>query len=178
MFIEGKKINLRQLKKSDDKALFNHANDHLICRYTTIPYPYTLKIAKVFIEKTRKKIRAGESYELGITAKDNDEIIGMAGLRIINKKAKVAEMGYWLGRKYWGQGIVSEAAALMLDFGFKKLKLNRVFARAMKPNIGSARVLKKNGFKSEGILRRHEYKMGKIYDVLQFGILKEEHKRK
>jgi RimJ/RimL family protein N-acetyltransferase len=48
----------------------------------------------------------------------------------------------------------------------------------MKPNAVSAKVLKKNGFKPEGILRRHEYKMGKIHDVLLFGLLKEEYKKK
>lgn len=178
MFIKGKKVNLRQLKKSDDKSLLKYANDRLICRYTMVPYPYSLKMARSFIRETGKKIKAGSSYELAIVLPVLDEVIGMTGLRIRDKKAKVAEIGYWLGRKYWGQGIVSEAAGMMLNFGLNKLKLKRVCAKVMKPNSASARILEKHGFKPEGCLRRHEYKLGKVYDVLMFGLLKEEYKKK
>ncbi|MDD5527444.1 MAG: GNAT family protein [Patescibacteria group bacterium] len=177
MLIKGKKINLRQLKKNDDKSLFKYANDRMICRYTTVPYPYTLKIAQSFIKKTCKNLKIGESYDLGMADSESGEIIGMAALRIKDKKAKIAEIGYWLGRKHWSRGITSEAAAIMLNFGFEKLKLNRIYAKVMKPNIGSIRILEKHGFKLEGILRRHEYKMGKIHDVLMFGLLKEEYKK-
>jgi [ribosomal protein S5]-alanine N-acetyltransferase len=177
MFIEGKQINLRQLKKTDDESVFKQANNRLVSRYTTVPYPYTLEIAQSFIKDTAKKIKAGISYDLAIVTKDNDEVIGMIALRIVKKEIGLAEFGYWLGSKYWGKGIVSEAAGLMLDFGFKKLKLKKIFAKVMKPNIGSVRILEKNRFKLEGDLRRHDCKMGKFYDVLIFGLLKEEYKK-
>jgi RimJ/RimL family protein N-acetyltransferase len=178
MIIKGKKIILRQLKKTDDKALFKYANDRLVSRYTTVPFPYTLAIAQSFIKDTAKKIKAGTSYDLGIVAEGGDEVIGMAAIRIIEGNAKVGEIGYWLGRKHWGKGIVSEAAAMMLKFAFKDLKLNKVHAKVMSPNSASVKILGKNNFMLEGNLRKQDCKIGKIYDVLVFGLLKEEYKKK
>lgn len=177
MFIEGKKINLRQLKRSDAQAVFKQANDRLISRFTTVPYPYTLEMATCFIRDTGKKIKLGSSYDLAIVTREGDEFIGMVALRIAKKEAGVAELGYWLGSKHWGRGIMSEAAGLIIDFGFKKLKLKKVFAKVMKPNIGSAKILEKHGFKLEGDLRRHDCKLGKVYDVLMFGLLKNDRKK-
>jgi len=178
MIIKGKKIILRQLKKADDKSLFKYANDRLISQYTMVPYPYTLAMAQAFIKDTAKKIKADVSYDFGIVAEGSGEVVGMTAIRVIEGKAKVGEIGYWLGRKYWGKGIVSEAVTMMLKFAFKDLKLNKVHAKVMRPNTASIKILGKNNFMLEGMLRKHEYKLGKIHDVLVFGLLKEEYKKK
>jgi RimJ/RimL family protein N-acetyltransferase len=178
MLIKGKKITLRQLKKTDDKSLFKYANDRLVSQYTLVPYPYTLAMAQDFIKDTAKKIKAGVSFDLGIVAEDNNEVVGMVAIRIKDNKAGVGEIGYWLGRKFWGKGIASEAAAMILKFAFQDLKLKKVYGKVMRPNTASVKILGKNNFMLEGMLRQHEYKMGKIHDVLLFGLLKEEYKKK
>ena len=78
-----------------------------------------------------------------------------------------AEIGYWLGRRFWGKGIMSVAVREVATFAFKKLKLKRVYAYTFPANKGSARVLQKNGFHREGVLRKSVVKKGKFFnDIL------------
>ena len=174
--IEGKQINLRKLKKSDASAIYRNAKDFDIVRYTTLPYPYKLKNAEIFIKSTHQKIQRNESFELGIESKETKEIIGMISLAKIDHHSKNAEIGYWLGKKYWGKKIMKEAVRLILNFGFKKLKLVRIYAKVMHPNIASAKLLEKSGFKYEGRTRKAVLRKGRWMDDLRYSILSNEFK--
>ena len=90
-------------------------------------------------------------------------VIGAVALENIKKHK--AELGYWLGKKYWNKGIMTEAIRIMTDIGFKKLKLARIYAYTFPKNTSSRKVLEKNGYKLEGLLRKDELKDGKIYDT-------------
>ena len=177
MIIKGDRINLRKLRKSDAESVQKHAKDKEISRYTTLPYPYKLKHAQDFINLTHKKMRKKESYELGIELKETKNIIGMMGLIHVDYKNKNAEVGYWLGKKYWKQGLTTESLKLMLKFGFRELKLERIYAKVMHPNTMSAKLLEKNDFKLEGRLRKNTLKDGKWMDDLIYGLLEEEWKK-
>lgn len=176
--IEGKKINLRKLKKLDTLSIYQNAKDFEIARYTTLPHPYRLKNAEDFIKITHQKMRKKKSFEIGIELKETKEIIGMMGLMNIDYDNKNAEIGYWLGKKYWGKGIMREAIKLILNFGFKKLKLVRIYARVMHPNISSVKLLEKLSFKYEGRMRMAILKKGKWMDDLRYSILNSEFKSK
>lgn len=169
--IEGKQINLRKLKKLDAPAICQNAKDFDIARYTTLPHPYKLKNAKEFIKMTHQKIRKKKAFELGIELKETKEIIGMMSLMNIDYNNKNAEIGYWLGKKYWGKKIMKEAIKLILNFGFKKLRLVRIYARVMHPNISSAKLLEKSGFQYEGRMRKAILRKGKWMDELRYSIL-------
>lgn len=173
----GKRIILRPLGKSDAQDLQKNANSREVTRYTQVPYPYRLKDAWEFIEKCGQNLRKNSDYEFGIELKKTGKIIGMTSLMKIDKQSKNAELGYWLGKKYWKQGIATEAAKLILKFGFKKLKLERIYARVFHPNRVSAKFLKKMGFTYEGRLRKHVRNKGKWFDALYFGLLKIEYKK-
>jgi RimJ/RimL family protein N-acetyltransferase len=176
--LEGAQINLRKLKKSDAHSIHSHAKDYEIYRYTAvIPHPYRLKHALEFIPKTWKEMRANTGCALGMEDPNTGRIIGMISLMKIDAKSRNAELGYWLGKKHWGKGITSEAVRLILNFGFKKLGLRKVYARVMHPNRASARVLQKSGFRPEGTGRKHIFKDGRWYDELRFGLLKEEYQK-
>ncbi len=177
MIIKGDRINLRKLKKSDAESIQKHAKDKEISRYTILPHPYKLKHAQDFINLTHKKMRKKESYEFGIELKVTKKIIGMMGLINIDFENKKAEVGYWLGKKYWKQGLTTESLKLILKFGFRELKLEKIYAKVMCPNMASANLLKKNGFKLEGKLRKNTLKNGKFMDDLIYGLLKEEWKK-
>ena len=92
----------------------------------------------------------------------------------INPRAKRAEMGYWVGRKYWKQGIATEAAKAMLEFGFKKLGLHSVIARYFDINPASGRVMEKCGMKYEGTLRSSDWNNQGICDASYYALLKSE----
>jgi RimJ/RimL family protein N-acetyltransferase len=96
----------------------------------------------------------------------------------IDYENKNAEIGYWLGKRYWGQKIIKEAIKLILNFGFKKLKLTRIYAKVMHPNISSSKLLEQLSFQYEGRMRKTYLKKGKWMDDLIYSILKSEFKSK
>lgn len=175
--IEGNTIIIRKLRKSDAPSIYQNAKHFEIAQYTTLPHPYKLKHAEEFIKTTRRKIRKKESYELGIESKETRQIIGMISLMNLEHDNKNAEIGYWLGKQYWRRKIMKEAVSLILGFGFKQLKLVRIYARVMHPNITSAKLLEKLGFKYEGRMRKTTLREGKWMDDLRYSILKEEFKK-
>ncbi len=173
--LTGEKIILRTLKESDYLSIHKNVNDRAIARYTLrISYPNTKKHSKEFIKETRKNLRKKTAYELGIQLKENSDIIGIMSLMNVNWQDKNAEIGYWIGKKFWRKGIAFEALNLILEFGFKKLKLKRIFAGVLHPNKKSANLLKKAGFKFEGRLKKTRYKDKKWFDELMYAMLKEE----
>jgi len=98
----------------------------------------------------------------------------MIGLMNLDFDSKKAEVGYWIGKKYLGKGLVKEALKLILKFTFSNLKLNRVYAKVASANVASYKLLEKNKFKLEERLRKDGKYMGKWDDLLIFGILKDE----
>jgi len=176
ILIKGKRVNLRQLRKSDAKSLYQNAKDFEIAKYTRLPHPYKLGNATSYIKENKLKLRKKTDYSLGIELKETSQIIGMISLMKVDKKNKNAELGYWLGKKYWGQGLMSEALQLILNFGFKKLRLERIHAGVMHPNKPSLKVLKKAGFKYEGRHRREFLRHGKWLDALMHSLLRDEYK--
>jgi RimJ/RimL family protein N-acetyltransferase len=163
--IKIKNFKLRSYKSDDTVSLIKNINNKKIYRYTThIPYPYTLKHAKDWLKKCRDKSRPSINFAIDI----GGEVIGGIGLSHIEKNYK-AEIGYWLAEQYWNQDIITSAVKLIVRYGFKNLRLKRIYAYVLLPNQASARVLQKSGFKQEGLLRKHFSKDGKIYDVLVFG---------
>jgi RimJ/RimL family protein N-acetyltransferase len=163
--IKGKQLNLRPLQKSDAQDIYENANDPVIAKYTTIPQPYTLQMAEEFILKAQKNLKVQESYELGI--EHSGRIVGMMSLMHVNREDRNAEIGYWVGQRFHGRGIGSEALALMLE-------LERIYARVFHPNETSAKLLERAGFKYEGRSRRTKCKNGEWMDDLNYAILRNE----
>ncbi|MCB0473179.1 MAG: GNAT family N-acetyltransferase, partial [Flavobacteriaceae bacterium] len=85
---------------------------------------------------------------------------------------KNAELGYWLGEPYWGKGIITRAIRQMVDFAFKTYDITRVYARPYGTNIGSQKVLEKNGFKLEARIEKNIFKNGEFLDELIYAIRK------
>ena len=173
--IEGERIKLRKLKLSDAGDIYNNLNDEEVVRWLLrIPFPYTLGDAVKFIRRTHYRIRKNSGYAFGIEL--GGKIIGVVDLFNIDWENRNSELGYWLGRKYWNQGLMTEAVKLILKFAFEDLKLHRVSACLFEDNSASRRVLEKVGFKFEGKKREARLKRGKWYNELLYGILEAEHK--
>jgi len=175
--IEGDNVNLRKVTRADAQSIYEHAKDREISRYTFIPHPYKLRDALRFIRLTHQQMRKGREYHLGIEYKATGRVIGMVGLAGVNQRDQNAEVGYWLAKRYWGKGYAAEALHLMLRFGFKELKLVRIWARVMHPNLVSARLLENVGFTFEGRLRKSINQNGLWLDELRYAILKEEYRK-
>lgn len=175
--LDGKRVTLRPLMTKDKESLIANINDPDIYKFTlTIPYPYKNSDAEWWINHTQERIKKGKAYELGIELKKTGQIIGGMGLCNIELKHDSAEVGYWLGKKYWRQGITTEALELLMDFAFNELKLHRLYANTLTDNIGSQRVLEKCGFTKEGRRKEAIKKDGEYHDDFIFGLVIDDYK--
>lgn len=174
--VDGDRIALRKVTRADAQSIYEHVRDREISRYTFIPHPYRLQDALRFIRFAQLQMKKGQEYHLGIELKSTGGIIGMIGLMRVDCRNRNAEVGYWLGNKYWGRGLAGEALNLMLHFAFREMKLVRVYAHVMHPNHASVRMLEKAGFTLEGCLRKHLLRDGRRLDLLYYGLLKQEYR--
>ncbi|MBS3174696.1 GNAT family N-acetyltransferase [Candidatus Woesearchaeota archaeon] len=169
MEIKSKKFTLRYFKKGDEISLQKNINNKNIADMAlTIPYPYKPKDAKKWVKENLQGYRHKNKEKINFVIDINREVVGSIGLIDIKKDHK-AEIGYWLAEKYWGQGIMTEAVNLILNYGFKKLKLKRIYGKVFTFNKGSQKVLKKAGFSYEGYLKKDIIKNKKLIGVYVFG---------
>jgi ribosomal-protein-alanine N-acetyltransferase len=101
-------------------------------------------------------------------------LIGCAGLRDIDLEHMQAELGFWIGVDWWGQGYAREAAAAVIQFGFEQLGLNRIYAHHMARNPAAGQVLLHTGMQREGLMRARVKKWGLYEDVVLYAILRED----
>lgn len=169
--IKSKNFILRPFRKSDAKTLSKNINNKKIYRNTShIPYPYTLKDANEWLEKTIKENRKKKPAKINFAIDINGEVVGSVGF--VKIEGHKTELGYWLAEKYWGKGIMTKATKLLTAFGFNKIGLKRIYARVYSFNKASQRVLEKAGYKLEGILRKDIKKDSKFIDTYLFAKVK------
>lgn len=148
-------------------------NDKDIASTTlNVPHPYTLEDALDFLSKREESYEETGSPQFAITKKD-ETIIGGIGLSL-RREYESAELGYWIGKTYWGKGYCTEAAFTVLKYGFAIMGLNRIYATHFTRNPASGRVMQKIGMKHEGHLRQSIKKWDKFEDEEIYGILKSE----
>ncbi len=168
--MEGK-IKIRNLKLSDKAELAKLANNKNVWDNLRdyIPYPYMESDAEFFIGLTNKE---NPKQTFGIEYKG--KLSGVIGL-VVQKDVyqKSAEIGYWIGEPFWGNGIATRAVELITKYGFDTLHLNRIYTGVFEYNIASMRVLEKNGFKKEGIFKNAIIKNNKVCDEHRFYKLNE-----
>ncbi|MFH1668995.1 MAG: GNAT family protein [Candidatus Woesearchaeota archaeon] len=178
--LKGERIYLKIPTMKDVDAIKTHINDKHIVRFMdTIPHPYKRSDGEWYIKHmVQKKLREDTGYLFSIFLKETDELIGGMGICNISKKHKNAEIGYWIGKKFWRNGYARESLNLLLKFGFKKLKFEKMYARTFYHNDASSGLLMKAGFKDEGCLRRHIFHNNKWHDERRFGLLRSEYETK
>jgi RimJ/RimL family protein N-acetyltransferase len=173
MIIKCEKCVLRKWNNNDLQNLIKHANNAQIASNMRdgFPHPYTIEKGEEWLEIASSNESA---HNFAIT--QDNEAIGGIGLEVGHDIERIsAETGYWLGEEYWGQGIVSSALKGILDYGLNNLKLERIYATPFDHNIPSRKVLEKNGFILEGIMRRSVIKQGKIYNKALYSIIREDY---
>ncbi len=143
------RLQLRPLEAADAAAVFRLVNDYSVAgNLARVPFPYREQIAQDWIGSTAEQAARGEGYHLAIT--EGTALIGCIGLTMNRANPGEAELGYWIGRKFWGRGFAREAARALLDWGFSTLGLDRVVASALTDNQGSQAVLRACGFSQTG----------------------------
>ncbi len=157
-------FKLRPFSQADAEIFHLGINTSIIARDTTIPLPWNLSSIHWWIgfinDAAARKPLTEQHFVIEIAGK----LVGSIG--IINIDGHKCEIGYWLAGEYAGKGIMTEVIKYVTDHAFNKLKLKRLFAPVLTHNKASSRVLEKNGFLLEGVLKSFYFKDGKYIDAL------------
>ena len=167
-------VTIREWKVSDAEALADLLNDKRILANLRdgLPYPYTVNDALWYINSC---LSADRNSNFCFAIVFNDKVVGSIGIfRQVNIHFRTAELGYYIGAEYWGKGIMTEAVCLACKHVFNNTDIVRIYAEPFSENIGSCRVLEKNGFILEGILRKNAFKNGNFRDMKLYALVKEE----
>lgn len=159
---------LRSWRADDIENLSRLGNNPNVARFMTdgFPSPYTVEKANSFIQMANSET---PPRILAITLAD--EAIGGIGIHPQSDiHRQNAELGYWIGEPFWGQGIMTEAIRQMVEYGFAHWPVNRIFARPFHTNIGSQRALEKAGFILEARLQGTIVKNDEVLDELIYAI--------
>jgi [ribosomal protein S5]-alanine N-acetyltransferase len=153
---------LRRWQAGDEPALVKYANNDQIFKNLTddFPNPYTWKAAEDWI-----KLCETETNPTNFAIEINHEAVGGVGL-VLGKgiRRHTAEIGYWLGEPFWGQGIMTAIVSEMTNYTFDNFDIYRLAATAFEYNHASMKVLEKAGFSFEAILKQNSIKNDKLWD--------------
>ncbi|MBX2869563.1 MAG: GNAT family N-acetyltransferase [Acidiferrobacterales bacterium] len=168
--IQTHRLILRPFGLSDAQAVQLYAGDIRVAEMTeNIPHPYEDGMAEDWIGSLPQKWRAGKQATFAICEKNSGGLIGCGGL-VINSKHNRGELGYWVGVDHWGKGYCTEAAAAIVDYGFKELNLRRIQAQHLSINPASGAVMKKIGMNHEVTLSdyvlKEDYEDMELYFIL------------
>ena len=159
-------------RDGDRERFVTLANDYDVWKMLRdhFPHPYTRADAENWVA-----LQSGRDPATVFAVCDGEGPIGAVGLEMRESDFRhSAELGYWLGKPFWGRGIITEAARAMTAYGFETLGLTRIYAHVKAHNGASERVLEKAGYQREGLLRKAVLKEGAPVDYLLFAILRED----
>lgn len=170
------RLRLRRPQKSDSGAMIQLAGDYEVARSTlNIPYPYAPEDADNYINHVASVWEEGNRFSFSILLKESDSFIGNIGLSK-DERHNRGDVGYWLGKPYWGKGYMTEALKRIIQFGFQELKLNRIQASYFSDNPASGRVMEKAGMGYEGTLRQDVRKWDEYKDLSIMAILRDDYR--
>jgi [ribosomal protein S5]-alanine N-acetyltransferase len=169
MIIEVPPYGIRAWSADDQESLVRHADDRAVWLNLRdrFPHPYTPADARDWIA-----LASGASPLTNFAICHDDEAIGGIGVELGSDVHRFsAELGYWLGRAWWGRGLMSSLIPPFSRWAMERFGLVRLFAASYDWNPASARVLGKSGFQFEGRLRRSVVKEGRITDQVLYAMI-------
>ncbi len=173
--LETERLILRQMTLDDTQAIYKHFSDDDVTRYMDIASLKSTKEAEEIIQYYLDRVDKQECYRWAIIRKSDKSFLGTCGFNSwIKHRGSRSEIGYDLSKEYWGQGYMSEALKVLIQYGFEKMELNRIEALVLLDATRSVNVLTKLGFTKEGILRQYGYWKGQFWDEYIFSLLRED----
>ena len=164
------RLTMRPYRAEDAAELHRLINDWEVCRaLAAVPFPYPRELADEWIASTRVLLAAGTAFHLAITGHEqgSEMLVGGVGLRL-DREARTGRLGYWVGRRFWGHGVASEAAGRLVRWALANLELDRVEASVATDNAGSMAVLRRIGFRHVGEGTQSFLARGGEHRVLRF----------
>ena len=166
------RLVLRPFRSTDAPDVQRLAGDKDVASTTLhIPHPYEDGLAEQWLASHHKAYVEGKQVIFAIVQIESGALVGAISLTL-NRPHCHAEMGFWIGKPFWGRGYCTEAAREILGYGFTIHDLNRIFASHLTRNPASGRVMEKIGMRFEGCARQHFLKWQQFEDVNTYAILK------
>jgi RimJ/RimL family protein N-acetyltransferase len=173
--LHGALVRLRPLRLSDAAALDYVLRDRTATRY--LPARVRKETGREFIARALRERHRGALVPFAIVPLNGTEVVGQIRLFRLQPSQKEAEVGFWIRRKYWGQGFGTDALRILCRLGFRALSLHRIEANVVVGNVGSRRALEKAGFQLEG-QSRQSFRIGRRWhDDWRLGLLRGELRR-
>lgn len=173
--IKSKRLILRQFTINDTVYIFNNwASDENVCKYMRWPHHENIKETKMILNDWLAAYNKLSFYKWAITLKESDEPLGSIDLLIVNENDLCGDVAYCIGKKYWGQGIVTEALKAVLNFAFGDIGFNRIETYHSINNPASGRVMQKSGMTFEGLARQKYKSISGFEDCNMYAILKQD----
>ena len=175
--LESTKLLLRRFTAEDAGAMYqNWASDPEVSKYLTWPTHASVDVSTETLNSWLPQYENDNYYHWAIIVKENGDMpVGSIGVVGQRDNTKRVEIGYCVGRQWWGQGIVSEAFNLLIAFFFEEVKANRIVAIHDTKNPASGRVMEKCGLTYEGMLRQHGYNNQGVCDEAVWAILAQDY---
>lgn len=169
------RLRLRRFSPDDAADVFEYASDRDVTRHVFWSPHASIQATMEFLNRHVQLAQGGEISEWAVEHAADKKMIGTCGFTWWRPEHGKAEIAYAISRKYWNQGLMTEAVNACIAWGFEALKLNRIEARCMPDNIGSERVLQKCGMRYEGTLRQTMLVKGRYIDLKMYAILQEQY---
>lgn len=170
--IETERLTLRKPRPDDAAALFAiHADPDVMRYFSEVPWQDPGRAA----DKIAEDVAAFEKeayLRFAIELKDGGQYLGSCTLFAEHRQNRRAEIGYVLGRPYWGKGYMQEALSALLEYAFVERDLNRLEADIDPLNAASASALERLGFQREGFLPERWIVGGHVSDSALYGLLR------
>ena len=174
--IETDRLILRRFKIEDADVMYrNWASDDEVTKYLTWPTHANVNVTRMVLEDWIQKYNNPDFYNWAIELKQIGELIGNLSVVKHEEKTGSAAIGWCMGKRWWGQRIMPEAARAVLQFLFEEVGFNRIAAQHDKENAKSGRVMQKIGMIREGTLRASGKNNQGIVDEVYYSILKDDY---
>jgi [ribosomal protein S5]-alanine N-acetyltransferase len=171
--LTGSGITLRALRMSDAPALLALLTSDEVTRFISPP-PTTLDGFERFIAWTERERHAGRYVCFGVVPDGYDTAVGLFQVRQLDPSFGTAEWGFAIASAFWGSGLFTQGAQLVVDFAFETIGVHRLEARSAVENGRGNGALRKIGAVQEGILRKSFLRGGKYLDQALWAILEDD----
>lgn len=167
-------LHLRPSNDTDAESMFTMLSDPESMKYWCDKPISDLEAAVEVLNKDLESDAQGNSMCWAVTFKGHDKMIGKCILFQFSQQNRRAEIGYLLNREYWRQGLMHQALEAVIDFAFNTLDLHRIEADVDTQNAGSLGILKKLGFRREGLFKERWFVYNEWQDSVMLGLLKQD----
>ena len=176
--IETDRLILRPFMMEDAQPMFdNWASDPEVTKYLTWPAHSSVDVTSMILRDWVAGYEKPDHYNWAITLKEEgDAPVGNISAVQVEDDIDSVEIGYCMGRRCWGKGIMAEALKAVIEFFMAEVGTNRICAGHDTANPNSGKVMTKAGMKYEGVLRQSARNNQGIVDVASYSILKSEWK--